>query len=389
MSDQSQNPNNSISPSTVEPEPQAPAPTLRETIEAAYDEAEDVQETGQEGRVRDSYGRFVAKDRVEPGEAEPAKAPSPDKAITAEPQKPAEPAPQGRSTQPPEHWSAEDRATFAKLPLEGQSFLMRRHQEMEADYTRKAQAASGAVQFTQALAPVFEDPVIQGSLQQYGLNAAQAVQQWAAYHKRAQSPDPREKITMLAEIAQNMGFDPARLFVTTQSNPPPNLSQEDMNDPAIRYFADHASRTQSELQAVKTQIQTMLNAEAEQREKTSIDAALQTIEQFEHEKDASGRLLRPYFNDVVDDVLEIFEAHPERGLQDAYRRAVRTNDAAFEKLLAEERQQRQGQSSLDRAKAASRGNTRGITSPVAKPSAKTGNGSLRDLLERTADEVGL
>jgi hypothetical protein len=30
-----------------------------------------------------------------------------------------------------------------------------------------------------------------------------------------------------------------------------------------------------------------------------------------------------------------------------------------------------------------------MTSPVSKPNAKTGNGSLRDLIEASADEVGL
>ena len=62
-----------------------------------------------------------------------------------------------RSNQAPEHWSAEDKATFAKLPQEGQAFLLKRHGEMEAEFTRKSQASAGAVQFTQSLAPVFTD----------------------------------------------------------------------------------------------------------------------------------------------------------------------------------------------------------------------------------------
>ena len=79
-----------------------------------------------------------------------------------------------RSNQAPEHWSAEDKATFAKLPQEGQAFLLKRHGEMEAEFTRKSQASAGAVQFTQSLAPVFTDRRIQASLQQMGLNPTQA-----------------------------------------------------------------------------------------------------------------------------------------------------------------------------------------------------------------------
>jgi len=48
----------------------------------------------------------------------------------------------------------------------------------------------------------------------------------------------------------------------------------------------------------------------------------------------------------------------------------------------------QSQQSNAGASAAARGNVRGLTGPVSKPSAKTGNGSLRDMLEASADEVG-
>jgi len=92
---------------------------------------------------------------------------------------------------------------------------------------------------------------------------------------------------------------------------------------------------------------------------------------------------------VLDDIVELFKANPERDLHDAYLRAVRMNEQLYQQAIAAERNKLQSQSSLDRAKAASRGNTRGITSPVAKPNAKVGNGTLRDLLEATADEVGL
>jgi hypothetical protein len=391
MSDQSpHNPPPSNSPSdgqTQPPEAPAPTPSLRETIEAAYDNPDQQVDAGQDGRVRDSYGRFVAKDRVESGEAEKPKAPpSPEKPITGTQKPTTDPAPQGSSSQPPEHWSAEDKATFAKLPTEGQSFLLRRHQEMEADYTRKSQTASGAVQFAQSLSPVFDDPAIAGSLRQSGFNAVDAVQQWASFHKRAITPDPREQVGLLVELSQRMGLDPARLFVGMK--PPPDLSPEDMKDPAIRYFADHMSRTTGEMQALKARLQEMVDTAEKQREQEAVDVAMQNINQFEHEKDASGNPLRPHFNRVINDIVDLFRINPERGMQDAYLRAVRMNEDLYQETIAAERNRLQSQSSVDRARAASRGNTRGLTSPVSKPNAKTGNGTLRDMLEQTADEVG-
>ena len=48
---------------------------------------------------------------------------------------------------------------------------------MEAEFTRKAQASAGAVQFTQSLAPVFNDPAIVASLKQAGVHPVQAIHQ--------------------------------------------------------------------------------------------------------------------------------------------------------------------------------------------------------------------
>ena len=173
MSDQSPN-NSTYSPAPSTEVEEKPQPSLRETIEQAYDEPAS-PEAGQEGRNRDNLGRFAPKERSEPGEAEP-RAPSPEKPIV-EAQRRPEPAPEGSSTQPPEHWSAEFKADFSKLPPEGQAILLNRHREMEADYTRKLQASSGAVNFAQSLSPVFNDPVIAGSLMQEGMNAVEAIQQ--------------------------------------------------------------------------------------------------------------------------------------------------------------------------------------------------------------------
>lgn len=388
MSDQSPNPTNPNSPSGPTPSeaPESPNPSLRETIEQAYDAPESTDPAGQTDRARDNYGRFVAKDRVEPGEAEPP-APSPEKPIT-ETQTRTEPAPEGSSTQVPEHWSAELKADFSKLQPEGQRILLNRHREMEADYTRKSQAMSGAVNFTQALTPVFTDPEISGSLQREGINAVQAIQQWATFHKQAMSPDVRNRINLLVDLSQRMGLDPARLFASQSPQPVPGLKPEDQNDPAIRYFADHLGRTSSEISALKNQLEQMRQSEAQQREQESLQATRWNIDQFAAEKGPNGQPLRPFFDDVIGDIIELFKANPERDMQEAYEKAIWANSEVRARMLAAQHQQAQNQNSVDKARQAARGNTRGLTSPVSKPNAKTGNGSLRDMLEKTADEVG-
>lgn len=391
MSDQSKD--NSPSPSETSA-PAEPKVSLRDTIENAYDDVLDQSETseptedaGQSDRTRDSLGRFAPKtSEAKPGEAEQPNAPSPEKPIT-EAQFRREPAPEGSSTQTPQHWSAEFKADFEKLPPEGKAILLRRHTEMEADYTRKSQASAGAVQFASALEPVFSDPVINQSMQQAGMNAIQAIHEWGGFHKRALSPDVRDRIGLLVDLSQRMGLDPARLFASG-NQPVPELSQEDLTDPAIRYFADKLGSTTNDLQAVKAQLQHMLQSEAQQREQETVGRYRSGIDQFGDEKDQQGNLLHPYLDKVMPKLLEMYTVDPTRNLAQAYDEAVWANTETRALLLEAEQHKLFGNNSAQRARAAVRGNIRGLTSPVAKPNASTANGSLRSTLEASADEVG-
>jgi hypothetical protein len=198
----------------------------------------------------------------------------------------------------------------------------------------------------------------------------------------------RERVSLLVELSQNMGLDPARLFATASPPQVPGLRPEDQNDPAIRYFADHLGRTTSEIQTLRNELQQMRQAEQQQREDESLKATRWTIDQFANETDQSGRPLRPHFDAVLEDVIELFKANPERDLQDAYERAIWANKDIRARMLAQQQQAITNQNSVERAKLANRSNTRGMTSPVSKPTASKGNGSLREALESSADEVG-
>ena len=126
---------------------------------------------------------------------------------------------------------------FGKLPQEGQAFLLRRHTEMERDYQRRVQASATAVQFTDAVAPDFQDPTIQAVAAAERAVPDEAIQQWAGCIGGPQHPDPRERVNLLVDIAQNIGLDPAAIFATSrQDGPAPALSEEERKDPAIQLF---------------------------------------------------------------------------------------------------------------------------------------------------------
>jgi hypothetical protein len=385
-------------------------PSLRDIAEAAYDDLEagadeaeapsEPREAAEEplasdDRPRDKSGRWVAKSTIQPGEAiarapQPADpAPKPEVSETRVPE--PDPAAQARSNQVPEHWSAEDKATFAKLAPEGQAFLLKRHGEMEAEFTRKSQASAGAVQFTQSLAPVFNDRRIQSSLQQMGLNPAQAVHEWAGLHLRAMSPNQQDRFSVLVDMTERMGLDPARIFsALSKSSLPEGLAEAELKDPAVKFFADRLGQTTGELNALKNEIQQRWAAENQARAQAGEQHARANIDQFADEKAADGTPLRPHFNAVLPILLDLFKANPQRSLAEAYDAACWAHPEVRKQLLAAEQFRQQSRHDVEKAKIAQRGNTRGLTSPAVKPPSLNGpsRGTMRDTIEQAAEEIG-
>src|SRR6188768_1563832 len=324
----------------------AAPPSLRDIAEQAYDDLEEgaaaapaeegpgpepeapaEESLAQDERPRDKSGRWVSKSDNQPGEAIEPLDPAPKPKIEVQ-RPPTDPAaatqPAARSNQVPEHWSAEDKATFAKLPQEGQSFLLRRHGEMEAEFTRKSQASAGAVQFTQSLAPVFNDPQIAASLRQSRITPTQAIHEWANMHRMGTSERQEDKFKLLVDLTQRMGLDPARIFSAFTNQPQPNpmgLSEEDLKDPAVKFIADHLGKTQSELAAIKSEFQRRDQREQQARADWGLRNAKQGIDQFAEEKGRDGKPLRPYFDAVLPIVLDLFRANPNRDLAQTYETA--------------------------------------------------------------------
>lgn len=380
-------------------EPPAPRRSLREVAEESYDQIESgvpgpdegddgaQQPVDDSGIKRDAHGRFAPKGE-ESGEAAAARPPSPETDSAPQPETATQPL-AGEAAAAPANWSEADRQAFAKLPQEGQAFLLRRHSEMEGDYQRRVQAIGAADQFTRALQPIFQDPVLGGHLQQSGMGPYEAIQQWAGMHRRALHPDPRERVNLLVEMAANMGLNPATLFATSRQEIP-GLSEADQKDPAIRHFADTLGRTSTEVQALRSQVQQLVQGSAQQAAEQQLRVTRWGIDSFADEKDAQGNLLHPHFDAVLPQVIELFKANPERDLREAYETALwMAPDTRKAQLEAAERQRQQKQSN-DRAAQAVRSNVRGRTVPVtgkppADPNAKR---SLRDVIESSADEVG-
>ena len=263
---------------------------------------------------------------------------------------------------------------------------------MEAEFTRKSQASAGAVQFTHALTPVFGDAQTQAMLKRDNLTPAAAIQDWGRIYKMGNSERQEDKFSVLVELTQRMGLDPARIFLALQNQPPPvppGLTQEDMKDPAVRLIADHIGRSNSEIQRLRAEWQQAQDRDNKAREEQGLRGARQNIDQFADEKGRDGRPLRPYFDIVLPIIIDAFKVNPQRDLQETYEAACWSHPEVRKQLLAAEQHRQQSANDVAKARVAVRSNARGTSAPAARPASPEGTkGGLRDAIEKSADEVG-
>jgi hypothetical protein len=225
-------------------------------------------------------------------------------------------------------------------------------------------------------------------MQEQGISPIQAVHDWARLHKAAVSANPRDRANVLVELAERMGFDPAKLFAPNRQVDP-NVPEALRNDPTFKYVANLTDRTTSDLQALRAEIQQFKQAETQRLEAEAVGVTRSQIDAFADEKGQDGKPLRPYFDHVLPFIIDVFRLNPNADLNQTYDQACWANPEVRKHMLQAEQNRVHQQQSNQRAAQAARGNVRGLTSPVSKPSQDhKGNGSLRDTLENSADEVG-
>ena len=391
---------NGAAPLSPEPTPAAePQPSLREIAEQSWDniEADVSRETSEPsadaaGRLRDEHGRFTSSQPGEqPADDKTPAGPAPDQGQEAQ----SRPAPvPGSSSEAPQHWPAEDREMYAKLPVEAKAFLDRRYGEMERDYTAKTQANATAVQFAQSVAPVFNDPQVQQSMVAIDgtpISPVHAIREWAAMHLRAMDPDPRVRAGFLIDVAQRLQLDPAAVFGFNRQDdtPIPGITDADRQHPAFRHLTDQLRQQQAATEALRNNLQLMQANSARAREQEAVQTSRQGVDRFADEKDQAGNLVHPHFDTVLPQILELFTANPSRDLAEAYETAIWMSPQLRGTLVQQQRDSVTRQADTARAAQAARMNTRGRTSPVSKPDDANSPKGLRATIAAAADEVGL
>lgn len=383
--------------------------SIREVAEQAYNEIENSSgdSATTEGEATDTKapasgrdpatGRFTTKSGEQstaaPAAADPAlqQQKDPSSSQTQQPQ-PAAPTPAASSTEAPANWAVEDRAMFGKLPQEAQSFLLKRHKDMEADYTQKTQANAAAITFAGEVAQIFVEPKMQQvmkSIDGQQISPQWAISQWAAMHQRAMDPNPEVRAGLLRDMAQRLKLDPAAVFGKATAPIVPGQEDPVLTDPALRYLADQLGGTSNKVQTLEAELQAIRREESERVAAAQTQAQREAIDAFADEKDATGKPVRPHFDAVLPQVMALFRADPNITLAAAYEQAVWMNPETRQAMLTAQTTSADQQAANARAAQAAKSNVRGKTAPVTKPDAGEGAKGLRATIAAAAEEVGL
>lgn len=285
--------------------------SLDATLRAAFAEAEKTEESAAEeeaaavARARDEKGRFAAKEAAQQAQAKPV-------------EQQAQPTEQTQQQQysplnPLQSWNAQQREVFAKLPPEAQKIVHERAMQVEQHFTRTAQQLASVQQQYRDI-----EETIAPYEQKWALNGVPR----AAVMKQlleAQDFINRDPVAAIQWIASTTGVD---LGQVGQMQP--------QVDPQIMTL-------QQQVEAMRAHIAEQQSYQQQQ----VLSSANQEIQNFASETAQDGTPLRPYIEQVSQEMASIVallrsqNPHaPHRTiLQEAYDRACWGNPQVRESLI--------------------------------------------------------
>jgi hypothetical protein len=282
--------------------PDADAAAPSDPVSSAQADAAPTDSTG--APVRDEKGRFAPKAGDAP--AAPAQ---------------TDAAAQPQHIGPPLSWRAEAKIKFAELPPEIKDEISRRDREIMADYTRKTQSIAQTHAKYRELDEAIAPHVDQFALM--GVSPGQAVKQLIA----AQNYLDRDAVGGIQFLMRSYGVTPEQVFNHEQAQP------------------QQQSAPNAELSAVQRELAELKNLMTQHQQtakQSTMQSVMGEISSFAAELDAQGKPLRPYINEVVEDMAPIVsrlrrtnpQAPMRAILEDAYSRAVRANPQTYEHVAA-------------------------------------------------------
>lgn len=398
----------------------APEPVVetKQIVADVEPKADPVEADPKDGdRARGPDGKFLKKDEADAkaalasdkdsGKQEKAEATA-KTGDTKDPAKAGEEAdkPEAKpadSKGPPENWSASDKAMFKLQSAEAQDFLLRRHRQMEADYTKKLAPLADLKKEYEPVQQLFAPYV--DVLKQKGLTPQTVIRRWADVETALANG---KGIDIISGLVKGYGIDKAALgkalgFTSTPSGEP-GTDPTKTADPAggntpqpIALPPELANELRDLRARLDAQEQTRQNAQAQAARDR--EAKVESdITNFKSAANPQGELLHPYYEEVEPAMIALASSYvaskqPIPALEELYETAVWANPSTRAALLASQKQAEQLKANEEaRAKAASaRRAASSVTgAPGSGQSSRPVRGelSLREQLAEAAADLG-
>ena len=313
---------------------------LRSSLESAFEAAEPVETVETvEARARDESGRFARKqeqalEATPEAEDAPLEAPK----VSEVPEVP------DYSKQPPSSWKKEAKAEWEKLPAHVREDVIRREADFHRGIEQYKQHAQRAQAYEQAMAPY------QQTMQQLGVQPAQAIAELFKADHLLRSSAPHEKAAYFAKLAQDYGVQLG------------DIAQPPQVDPAY----------QALLNEVRSLKQTEFQRE-QQRQQQEQQQLNSQIASFAEEKE--------HFDAVREDMAALLQAGRANDLDAAYDMAIWARPDLRSGLLQQQTRaaEEKARAAMQQRKAQSAGVSVRGSSPVSSTSAQPTD--IRALLE--------
>lgn len=311
---------------------------LRESLNAALKEVEDSEEI--DSGTEDGAAAPPAK---EPGEgAPPVKEPEAEASAevkkTEEEEKTDAKPEVEKPGEAPKHWAKADRELFAKQPKEAQDFLMRRHKEMEGDYTRRVQGLGALKDTYEPIDRMFEPWKEQ--LKKNNMTVGTLIAGWAGVEERLMKG---EGVPLLADVAKAYKIDPIQLATQVLATggviDPAKTVEEIMRGVKAGTAAVITPADRTAEQERLDRIEADLHADRTEKYNNEIVRINKSVDDFRAAKAPNGDLLHPYFDEVMDTIVDIanLAAAKKTGaksLDQLYEEAIWQNTTVRQKFLA-------------------------------------------------------
>lgn len=326
-------------PEAVAPVSEAPAPSVRDSMEAVWDKLNPPRENG----------KFVAHEAETPAEA--VETGAPETPGQPEEQAPVEPA--APAIDAPHSWPAEMKAQWGKVPPEVGEYIAKREADAHRMITQQGEAVKAFQPFTELVNAYRDDFAKQNVKPVEGIS-------YLLNMNRRFVANPA---SVLMELAENEGIDLAQLAEYSRSQP--------QRDPEVL-----------ELKRELGELKSHMTAAQRARHDAEMATAARQLEEFGKD--------RPFFADpdVQQHMGVLLESGRASSLDDAYDQATHAIPSVSERIQTDQRkadEAKRAKEAAERATAAKK--AAGVTVRSGQGANPAKPKSMRESMEAAYDRV--